>query len=959
MDSSGDVQETEGVIGERFGALLAEARRALSATPATALTLAERCIPLARSAGRPRDEVSAWRLQGQALRALGRHQQAIEAFASAANAARTVDDSLLAAQVQLGAIDSLTMLGRSKEAAALAAELIRRFTEEESPLDAAKALCNLGSLYLRQDRYADALNCYTEADAAFEQSEESAGTGSMAPMRALVSVNRAIALTHLNDVEAALQLYEAALRTYTNLEMEGEAAIVETNIAFLRHVSGWHAAALAHLNRAHAVFLAHGKSHEVARCDTDRGEAYRSLNLFPEALECYERAIATFETLPLEYDHARAELGKAATLFALSRVDDSLKSLDHAETVFRKLRNLSQEAHVRLIRAGWLHASDRKEEARPLAVQAALAFARRRLFGWAAEARLLVAAIDEAQGRDATRRLRSVSRTARQTKRGWLECRAEQALGRAAQRRGDVARALRHYRQGIAVLESVRTLVAPDEVHVAYLSDKMGIYSEAVALLLDQGQPKDIEEALEYAERSRSRLLLDRLANSQERLPNPADAEGNLAMLRGALSRAQQGGTSPDGTDPRRFLASPPDQIARLEQAYTEALRAIQLDDAVLPKNGRLRELVAIQEPVRLPSLQASLPEDEVLVSFYRLPRAFVAFLITPQGVRVVPLQASPDDIARVSRRLGYHLQKMQFDPAVKQDMRLLREALCAETDGVLKQLYRYIFAPLEANLIEGARLTILPFGELHGLPFHAFHDGGGYVTDRWEISYAPSASIWYHLNAQNKERLKAGGQAAPRAVLVSVPGPGIERVVSEVEMLESVVPGARIFVGEDAVAEQVISAAQSASILHIAAHAQFRKDNPHFSAVLLTDGWLLARDVYEMNLPFSLVTLSACETALSQVQSGDELFGLIRAFLSAGARAVVGSFWPADDEATAEVMTRFYKNRERGLSDSSALRLAQNDVRQLFPHPYHWAAFGLVGISDRSSKVYCDIQHE
>jgi CHAT domain-containing protein len=205
--------------------------------------------------------------------------------------------------------------------------------------------------------------------------------------------------------------------------------------------------------------------------------------------------------------------------------------------------------------------------------------------------------------------------------------------------------------------------------------------------------------------------------------------------------------------------------------------------------------------------------------------------------------------------------------------------------DGVLKQLYRYLLAPLEADLPEGARLTILPFGELHGLPFHAFHDGEGYVSDRWEISYAPSASVWYHLVAQTKGRPEPSAQSEPRAVLVSVPGPGIERVVSEVEMLERVVPGARVFVGKDAVAEQVISAAHSASILHIAAHAQFRKDNPQFSAILLTDGWLLARDVYEMNLPFTLVTLSACETALSQIQSGDELFGLIRAFLTAGAR--------------------------------------------------------------------------
>lgn len=937
---------------ERFAELLQEARLALAIAPENALILTEQCIQIADAVGNFSDKAAACRVRGQAFRALGRHQPAIDAFSEAATAARAANDPLLAAQVQVGAIDSFTMLGRPRDAATLAAELIRTFNELGSSLDAAKALCNLGSLYLRQDRYTDALKCYTEADTDFEQVESNGGASNIALMRALVSVNRALALTHLNDVEAALRLYESARDTYTRFEMEGEAAVVETNIAFLHHVSGWYAAALAHLNRAHLVFVAQGKVHEAARCNVDRGEAYRSLNLFPEALQCYEQAQEFFVTLPVGYDHARAEIGKAATLFALSRVTEGLKSLEQAEVIFRHLRNPVQQAHVHLIRAGWLYAAGQTEKARALAVQCVPSFTRRRLFGWAAEARFLVAKIDIAQDTDGIRRMQAVTRAAQQTRRGWLECRAEQALGLAEKRRGRTTQALHHYRRGIAVLESARTLLTPDEMYTAYLSDKLDIYSETVSLLLESGLPADLEEALDYAERSRSRLLLERIAASQERLPSSDSPDGNLSRLRAALARAQQGINIQDASDPRRFVNTDSDQISELELAFTEAVRAAQLDGILSPKTGMLREAVASQEPVSLASLQSELQQEETLISFYALSDSFVAFLITAQGLKIVRLNVTPEEVTRTARRLRYHLQKMQIHSAGNQTMIPLRDALRAEIDGVLKQFYEHLLKPLEANLAEGSRLIIVPFGELHGLPFHAFYDGATYAADRWDITYAPSASVWHRLmqTAGSKE-----GQVVEssnvRTVLVSVPGPGIERVASEVEVIRQTIPNAQVFVGANATAEQIIPATATASVLHIAAHAEFRKDNPQFSAILLTDGWLLARDVYDMNLPSTLVILSACETAMSQIQSGDELFGLIRAFLTAGARAVVGSFWPADDEATAELMTRFYRNREQGFSDSSALRLAQKEIRTQYPHPYHWAAFGLIGIGKSSQK--------
>ncbi|MGC4047187.1 MAG: CHAT domain-containing protein [Armatimonas sp.] len=92
------------------------------------------------------------------------------------------------------------------------------------------------------------------------------------------------------------------------------------------------------------------------------------------------------------------------------------------------------------------------------------------------------------------------------------------------------------------------------------------------------------------------------------------------------------------------------------------------------------------------------------------------------------------------------------------------------------------------------------------------------------------------------------------------------------------------------------------------------------------------------------MATLSACQTAQATVEPGDELFGLTRGFLAAGARRVAASLWPADDEATSELMTHFYALLPT-MTVAAALRKAQRTLRSRRPHPYHWAAFTLAGL--------------
>jgi hypothetical protein len=103
------------------------------------------------------------------------------------------------------------------------------------------------------------------------------------------------------------------------------------------------------------------------------------------------------------------------------------------------------------------------------------------------------------------------------------------------------------------------------------------------------------------------------------------------------------------------------------------------------------------------------------------------------------------------------------------------------------------------------------------------------------------------------------------------------------------------------------------------------------------------------------LVVLSACQTQLGQLSAGDEVVGLTRAFMFAGAPTVVASLWSVDDAATALLMERFYGHLQTGLGKSAALRQAQLDLLQdaiYRDDPYYWAAFVLSGDGGQVSPI-------
>jgi CHAT domain-containing protein len=270
-----------------------------------------------------------------------------------------------------------------------------------------------------------------------------------------------------------------------------------------------------------------------------------------------------------------------------------------------------------------------------------------------------------------------------------------------------------------------------------------------------------------------------------------------------------------------------------------------------------------------------------------------------------------------------------------------------------LEQLYAWLIAPIRPY-IKTAQVIIVPYGPLHYVPFAALTDGREYFSDEHAIYYLPSASILPSLRG----RIGRGGQPILSVAQSDAPGfPSLRHVDEEARSVAKLYHAQPLLTGRATRAE-FLKRASAYNVLHIAAHAQLNATNPLFSRILLPSGGreggaVEVREIFGMNLNRTdLVALSACETHLGKQSTGDDIVGLNRAFIYAGASSVIASLWIVDDEATSLLMKTFYGHLKQGMSKAEALRAAQITTRRKYPHPYYWAAFVLTGDPGNTTRL-------
>jgi CHAT domain-containing protein len=165
-----------------------------------------------------------------------------------------------------------------------------------------------------------------------------------------------------------------------------------------------------------------------------------------------------------------------------------------------------------------------------------------------------------------------------------------------------------------------------------------------------------------------------------------------------------------------------------------------------------------------------------------------------------------------------------------------------------------------------------------------------------------------------------------------------------EVNAVHRMLPDSELYLSAAATHEKLIEKGIDSRVIHVATHGSFRPDNPMFSGIALGDGYLHLYELYQMRLNAELLAFSGCATGLNVVSAGDELLGLVRGALYAGARSLLLTLWDVNDASTHKFMTAFYRRFQAGENKATAAAEAAKEIRQEYPHPYYWAPFTIVG---------------
>lgn len=316
---------------------------------------------------------------------------------------------------------------------------------------------------------------------------------------------------------------------------------------------------------------------------------------------------------------------------------------------------------------------------------------------------------------------------------------------------------------------------------------------------------------------------------------------------------------------------------------------------------------------------------------------------------------------------------------AIEQSVGAARRALnkpSGDSAKAMKLLSEQLLAPIWPALAGAKRLRVAADGPLLVVPFAALPVGAGSpLIDTMIVSYLGSGRDLLHRNTLPSVRQPPlvladpdfGPQVTPRdddaGDLRSLSVAALPGTAAEAKMVGKLYPDAKVLLGDKA-RETALKSSHGPRFLHVATHGFFQSAGraPGIAALkaplvrsglLLAgfnrhpvgadDGVLTALEAASLDLyGTELAVLSACNTGLGDLRSGDGVQGLRRALVIAGAQSVLMSLWSVDDAATAELMKTFYEHWKNGETRAVALQSAQRAVRSRpeWQHPYYWAAF-------------------
>lgn len=895
-----------------------ECERVAAGAPERAMRAGEALAKTARAAGALSAAARALRATVPALAYVGRLDESVARASEAQAVADEAKDPIEKARAGVASMHALTKLGRTGEAIERG-RISRDALAAAGRMDlAARAELNLANVHKTRGEQNDALGCLKRALAGVPESEAAA--------RGTIENTMGETLLQLDQLGEAHAAFDRAEKLLAALPLAH--AVVVGNRADLLAREGRFGDALREFERAAQMIASLAPGHH-ARLLLEEAEALAVLGAHGEALQAVESALATASSKGLKAEMARGLLVKARALAAADRVGD-------AKPAAARALALSEEiGDARGSRAAALVASEiALREGNP-AESAALAARAMRdaspLDGASAMIRAARADLALGNADNALKTARSARAGAAALGVRTIEIDAALVEADSERAKGSLDGSISALSHAIGLAEELRGSLAADRLRSAFASSRLRVYEDLALDLLSRGDSTSLSAAFQTVERARSRVLLDAVLRSIDRT---AAGSGASAQLRDEIMRV------------RARLAALHASIARnageagerrgMTPALLDELRSAEADmERLITRDQNTRGVASLfAQPLDTDTVLSRLEPDDAMVAYFIAGDELMAFVAQRGEITSVRCIANASDIGPLVDKLLYQLRAgvraadARSERAIKALSRTLHDLLI---EPLLEQ------APA---VREAARLIVVPFGALHALPFAALFDGDTYLIERYEIHTAPSASI---ACASRAPRRAVTG----KPLVIAVADENAPLIDEEADLLgraHGLDAGRDVLRGGAATIDQVRQAVRGRSTLHFACHGRFIGSLPNASGIKLADGWMPVREIVDLELDAQVVFLAACETGRNSVLAGDELAGISRAFLAAGARCLVAGLWSVRDHAALAVSESFHQEFASGARPSAALRSAVLASLQKWSHPSWWSPFVVTG---------------
>ena len=816
----------------------------------------------------------------------------------------------------------LYALGRYEKALEYYEKALALAEELGQKREAARRLNNIGVMHRMRGQYDQAMACYRRAlaidEALGDQGEIVTDLG-----------NIGMVFERRGRFDQALEHYQRALSIAEGLGNQDDISSFLNSIGDVYVSWGRYEQALDYYRKALALAEELEQQDQSADVHCSLGVVYRLLGKYAEALGHLQQALA-IDT------EARNRSAIASDLSNIGLVYDSWKQYDQALDYYRKALAIDEELGrkdniaVRLSNIGAVYSSWKQYDQ-------ALAYYRKAL------------AIDEELGEKSKVAIRLAN------------------IGTAHWYLGDYPQAAEHFTRSVQIVEELRR-TATGAVRRDYLASQIETYQWLASACIRGKAP---DRAFNTVELSSAKYLLEQLgARGDEKAVRFADI--------GKYRKKMGGGTAVIS------YSSSQNTLMGTARIFVDrsSIQALELDDRGLVQSiqGRYgKPIEATAEKLR--------------------------------GIRIISREPAAEaaDLNRILIHYRALLSRPELEPAEREAMRFIG-----------RQLYDFLLGGIEKHLQGKTELVIIPGGMLAFLPFEALiMPDGRYVIEKYTVRYCQSLTVeelladrkygatrkpflgfggavydaeqdradtlvsgkqLRQLQDETLARLQAGTSTRSAYNTLGLAGwSDLPGTLAEVNAIKGLFKGAEAYTGEAVDEAKIKSLSRSGAlrtykVLHFATHGLSVPEIPELSALVLSqfkterndeDGYLTMNEIAALELNADLVTLSACETGLGRIYSGEGVVGLTQAFLVAGANGVSVSLWPVADQSTMKFMVGIYTLvKEKGLSYARAMAemkrafiagsvrpdapASGGDGRQpqesRYASPFHWAPFVYYG---------------